>query len=47
MRRPTPEELQRQLEEVGGCEATDGCFIGPDGSCEHHQPSWLLALGLI
>jgi hypothetical protein len=40
MRRPSLEELQRQLEEDGGCEATDGY-------CEHGQPSWLLALGLI
>jgi hypothetical protein len=34
-------------EEDGGCEATDGCFVEPDGTCEHGQPSWLLALGLI
>jgi hypothetical protein len=47
MRRPSLEELRRQLEEDGGCEATDGCFVEPDGTCEHGQPSWLLALGLI
>jgi hypothetical protein len=47
MRRPSLEELQRQLEEDGGCEATDGCWVEPDGSCDHGQPSWLLALGLI
>jgi hypothetical protein len=47
MRRPSLEELQRQIEEDGGCEATDGCFVEPDGTCEHGQPSWLLALGLI
>jgi hypothetical protein len=47
MRRPSLEELQRQLEDEGGCEAIDGCFVEPDGYCEHHQPSWLLALGLI
>jgi hypothetical protein len=47
MRRPSLEELQRQLEEDGGCEAIDGCFVEPDGTCEHGQPSWLLALGLI
>jgi hypothetical protein len=46
MRRPSLEELQRQVEEDGGCEATDGCFVEPDGHCEHQQPSWLLALGL-
>ena len=47
MRRPSLEELRRQLEEDGGCEATDGCFVEPDGTCDHRQPSWLLALGLI
>ena len=47
MRRPFLEELQRQVEEDGGCEATDGCFVEPDGTCDHGQPSWLLALGLI
>jgi hypothetical protein len=47
MRRPSLEELQRQVEEDGGCETTDGCFVEPDGYCEHRQPSWLLALGLI
>jgi hypothetical protein len=47
MRRPSLEELQRQVEEDGGCEAIDGCWVEPDGSCEHGQPSWLLVLGLI
>ena len=46
MQRPSLEELQRQLEE-DGCEATDGCFVEPDGTCDHGQPSWLLAIGLI
>jgi hypothetical protein len=44
---PPVEELLRQFEEDGGCEATDGCWVEPDGHCEHGQPSWLLALGLI
>jgi hypothetical protein len=47
MSRPSLEELLRQLQEDGGFEATDGCFVEPDGSCEHGTPSWLLALGLI
>jgi hypothetical protein len=42
MPRPSLLELQRQVEEDGGCEATDGCFVEPDGSCEHQQPSLLL-----
>ena len=31
MLRPSLEELQRQVEEDGGCEATDGCWVEPDG----------------
>jgi len=31
----------------GGCEATDGCWVEPDGECEHGCQSWLLVLGLI
>lgn len=30
-----------------GCEAIDGCWVEPDGTCEHGKPSWLLALGYI
>jgi hypothetical protein len=29
------------------CEATDGCTVEPDGTCEHGHPSWLLYLDLI
>ena len=47
MRRPSLQELQRQVEEDGDCQATDGCFVKPDDTCEHGQPFWLLALGLI
>jgi len=31
----------------GGCEATDGCWVEPDGYCEHGKPSWMVALGLL
>jgi hypothetical protein len=31
----------------GGCEAVDGCWTEPDGSCEHGLPSWMLALNMI
>jgi len=31
----------------GGCEATDGCWVEPDGVCEHDARSWLLVMGLI
>lgn len=28
-------------------EATDGCFVEPDGVCEHGHPSWLRRLSVI
>ncbi len=31
----------------GGCEATDGCWVEPDGICEHGKKSWLIVLGMI
>ena len=40
----------KQLEEWAsdcGCEATDGCWVEPDGECEHGCQSWLLVMGLI
>jgi len=43
---PTVEELSEWTDE-GGCEATDGCWVEPDGTCEHGCPSWLLSMGLI
>jgi hypothetical protein len=44
--RPSWEQVREWIEE-GGAEATDGCWVEPDGSCEHGKPSWLLELGLI
>lgn len=41
---------QRRLESwlVGsGCEATDGCWIGPRDTCQHDHPSWYVELDLI
>lgn len=31
----------------GGCKALDGCWVEPDGECEHGFPSWLRALNMI
>jgi len=45
-KQPTMEQLM-EWEAEGGCEATDGCWVEPDGYCEHGCPSWLIALGLI
>lgn len=30
----------------GGCEATDGCWVEPDGICPHDCKSWALEMGL-
>ena len=43
---PSLEELEEWMDE-GGCEATDGCWVEPDGTCPHGKPSWLIVLGLI
>ncbi len=44
--RPSLEQLEEWLSE-GGAEATDGCWVEPDGVCPHGHSSWLLRLGLI
>jgi hypothetical protein len=44
---PDDEDLIEGLDESGGCEATDGCWVEPDGYCQHGHVSWLLKLGLI
>lgn len=43
---PDLETLEEQ-DADGGCDATDGCWVEPDGTCEHGHPSWMLRLGLI
>jgi hypothetical protein len=44
--RPSLSRLQEWLAEAG-CETPDGCWVEPDGTCEHGQQSWLLKLGMI
>lgn len=50
---PEPTEDEPTIEQLtewslgGGCQATDGCWIEPDGVCMHGYPSWLLYKGLI
>ncbi len=44
---PDPETMMQWMEEEGGCEATDGCWVEPDGVCPHGYQSWLLVLGMI
>ena len=43
---PDEETLMEWMND-GGCEATDGCWVEPDGICEHGKQSWLLVMGLI
>lgn len=43
---PDDETLEEWVLE-GGCEATDGCWVEPDGECEHGHLSWMRYLGLI
>jgi hypothetical protein len=47
VKRPTFAEMEEWLDDEGGCEATDGCWVEPDGVCEHGHPAWLLRLGLV
>lgn len=43
---PTIEEVVQATSD-GTDEATDGCHVESDGTCEHGHPSWLKAFGLI
>ncbi len=45
--RPPSIEQLIEWEAEGGCEATDGCWVEPDGVCPPGCPSWLLVLGLV
>ena len=44
--KPDIEQLQ-MWDEEGGCETPDGCWVEPDGICEHGHKSWLLIMGMI
>ena len=44
---PDYETLREWMEEESGCEALDGCWVEPDGKCEHGYVSWLRSLGMI
>lgn len=52
-RYPKPTEPEPDIEQLiewgdeNGCESTDGCWVEPDGVCEHGHPSWLLTMGMI
>ena len=36
-----------EWDDEGGCETLDGCWVEPDGRCEHGFPSWLRWKGMI
>ena len=44
---PDRETVIEWLEEGSGCEALDGCWVEPDGTCPHGCVSWLMKLGII
>jgi len=44
--RPDIDTLMEWSEE-GGCEATDGCWVEPDGSCPHGHVAWMIFLRMI
>lgn len=44
---PDEGDIEEWMSGEGGCEATDGCWVELDGTCEHGHPSWLLHLGWI
>jgi hypothetical protein len=52
-RYPSPTEPEPTMDVLEGwmldgtAEATDGCTVEPDGTCEHGHPSWLRYLGLM
>ena len=51
MPQPTVEqpdiETLMEWSDDGECEATDGCWVEPDGTCEHGHDSWMVYLGMI
>ena len=44
--KPSMATLERWSNDCG-CKSIDGCWVEPDGTCEHGKPSWLLAMGMI
>ena len=45
---PVPDiETLMEWDNDGGSEATDGCWVEPDGICEHGHLSWLRRMGYI
>ena len=47
VRKIPSEKTLQEWHSDGGCEAIDGCWTEPDGTCDHRYPSWLRALNWI
>jgi len=45
----TPPSIKTMERWVSNCvaQATDGCRVEPDGTCEHGHDSWIMVLGFI
>ena len=46
VRKPSMVDLEEWMNDCG-CESIDGCWVEPDGQCQHGLDSWLVALGWI
>jgi len=46
VKKPSTKTLERWSSDCG-CESIDGCWVEPDGECDHGFPSWLTAMGYI
>ena len=47
-REMTPDvELLKEWLLMGGCETPCGCWVVPDGTCDHGEASWLIQLAVI
>jgi len=44
--KPDIEQLEAWARE-SGCYTSCGCWVEPDGVCEHGVPSWMMLLGFI
>jgi len=40
---PSAEDVMRWVVS-GVCQTTDGCWVDPDGYCQHGKPSWLIVI---
>lgn len=46
VKKPSIKTLEKWSSDCG-CKTIDGCWVEPDGECEHGYPSWLIAMRII